>query len=191
MSIGETPEVGVGRGNRVKTRYAWLLPALVLAAGLAIAVLPGCRTSTSSSLPEHIKTVEVNVFQNKTMYKGQEGVLTRRIIDRINADPHIRVVSHDGDAVITGEIVSITQSTVRQTTDDRPASVSVNVVAEFSFYDAREGRYLIEDARIGSSEAYSTAGYYDADRGENVTMAEDSALTAMAGEIVRRTIGMW
>ncbi len=166
--------------------------ALVLV-GLALAGLyaAGCSTTTRSGLPNHIRTVEVHIFQNKTMYKGIEGWLARDIIDRINADPRIRVVSRGGDAVITGEVKEVRRSTLRETTTNEPGTVLITIVAEYSFYDEVEKRYLIEDATVSSRETGLSYGIYEASRGGTAEQGERGAAKAMAAEIVRRTVGMW
>ena len=169
-------------------RFALLLPlcaALILAA-------PACRTSTrSSGLPAHIRTVEVEMFGNDTTYYGMEGKLTRRIIDQINADAVIKVSSRGGDAVITGEILKVSRRTVRETTTNEPATVVVVVEARYSFYDEVERRYIREDVSVSSAQSSSTAGMYELDRNELSSDAEDSALAALAREVVRGTIGRW
>ena len=164
-----------------------LLPALLAAA----LFLPGCRTSTHSGLPSHIRTVEVHIFQNKTMYKGMEGLLARSLIDRVNLDPVVQAVSNGGDAVITGEITSIRRSILRETSSNEPGTVLVVINASYSFYDVKNRSYLIRDAAISSSEFGISPGVYEASRGGESSQGERGAARALAAEIVRRTIGMW
>lgn len=166
---------------------------LVAAVGLAAAlvVVAGCTTSTRSGLPEHIRTVEVHIFRNKTMYKSIEAWITRSIIDRINADPRIKVVSRNGDAILTGEIKSVTRSTLRETTTGEPATVLMTIVAEYSFYDNVAGRFLVEDAKATSSDTGLSPGIYEASRGGTSEDGDRGAANELAGEIVRRTVGMW
>lgn len=155
------------------------------------AVAAGCRTTTRSGLPDHIRTVEVYIFQNKTMYKGLESTITRNIIDRINADPTIRVVSGNGDALITGEITNVNRYTLRETTTNEPGTVRIVLYVEFSFYDQINRRYIIEDQRINSQVTGEMAGIYEASHGGDSYTGEQNAARAVAGEIVRRTVGMW
>ncbi|MDR1519861.1 MAG: LPS assembly lipoprotein LptE [Planctomycetota bacterium] len=157
----------------------------------AVCALPGCRTSTASGLPSHIRTVEVRIFQNKTMYKGIEGTLARVMIDRVNADPGIQAVSSGGDAVLSGEITAVNRSTLRETTSNEPGTILITIQAVYSFYDVKNRRYLIEDAAISSSETGMSPGIYESTRGGDSAQGERGAARAMAGEIVRRTIGMW
>ncbi|MDR1534405.1 MAG: LPS assembly lipoprotein LptE [Planctomycetota bacterium] len=165
--------------------------AAILLLGLAAALAAGCRTSTTSGLPSHIRTVEVSLFQNKTMYKGIEGMVARYIIDRINADPAIQVVSGGGDAVISGEIAAVTRSTLRETTTNEPGTVLISIRAVYSFYDVKNRRFLIEDQELSSSLTGLSPGIYEASRGAESTQGEQGAARALAAEIVRKTIGKW
>ena len=169
-------------------RFVLWLP---LCAALCL-VAPGCRTSTrSSGLPGHIRTVEVEMFSNKTMYKDLEGRLTRQIIDRLNADANIKVVSRGGDAVITGEITRVSRRTLRETTTDEPATVQLIIHATYSFYDEHERRYIKDEVAVVSNRSSSTAGLYEAVRGESVAAAEEGAMRALAQEIVWGTVAAW
>lgn len=158
---------------------------------LGLAPAAGCRTTTQSGLPQHINTVEVHIFQNKTMYKGIEGWITRDIIDRINADPRVRVSSRNGDALITGEIVAVRRAVLRETTTSEPGTVQITIEATFSFYDQVKRRYIAEDVSVVSSDTGMSPGIYEATRGGVSEDGERGAARQLAAEIVRRTVGMW
>lgn len=175
----------------MRRTYVGLLAIGVMAAGAILFAASGCRTSTQSGLPNHIRTVEVHIFQNKTMYKDIETWVTRGIIDRINADPTIRVSSRNGDALITGEILAVDRTTLRETTSNQPGTVQITVLAEYSFYDNVQRRYIVENVPIRSSETGISPGIYEASRGGTRDEGERGAADQLAAEIVRRTIGMW
>lgn len=166
--------------------------AFALAAALMLGlVATGCRTSLNSGLPNHINTVEVNIFQNRTMYKSIEAWLTRDIIDAINADPVVRVVSRNADATITGEIMSVKREVLRDTTYNQPSTVKIVLEVSFSFYDNVRQQYIIEDMRLRSDETGISPGVYEVVQGGTSEDGERGAAKQAAAEIVRRTIGMW
>ncbi len=164
---------------------------LIVLSFVAVLLAAGCSNSFTSGLPDHIRTVEVQIFQNKTMYNSTEAWITRSIIDRINADPRIRVVSRNGDGLITGEILSVERSTLRETTTNEPGTVQITIHAQFSFYDNIQRRYLIEDMKIASSETGRSPGIYEHSLGGSSEEGERGAAAQIAAEIVRRTVGMW
>ncbi len=167
-----------------------LLCALGLLAALALSAA-GCRSTFQSGLPDDIRTVEVHIFQNKTMYHDVEARVARDIIDRINMDPAVRVASNGGDAVLTGEITAVRRATVRETTANEPGAVQITIEATYSFYDNRRRRFIVEEATISSSDTGMSQGLYEASRGDVSEGGERAAAKALAGEIVRRTVGMW
>lgn len=165
-------------------------------AGLGLAVIllllpTGCRTTTRSGLPSHIRTVEVHIFQNKTMYKGIEGLVTRNIIDRIAGDPVVRLSSHGGDALITGEITAVNRTTLRETTTNEPGTVLISITAKYSFYDEVKRRYIKEDVTVHSTQTAMARGVYESSQGDTSSSSERAAAKLVADEIVRQTIGMW
>ncbi len=171
--------------------YPAAVPIAVAFAILAGVLLPGCYTTLNSGLPTHIKTVEVHIFQNKTMYNSIEAWVAREIIDRVNMDPAVRLVSRNGDAVITGEIMKVNRRTLRETTTNEPGTVLISIEAVFSFYDNVNQRYLLEDMPVKSTDTGLLGGLYEASRGGTQEQGERGAAKQLAGEIVRRTVGMW
>lgn len=171
--------------------YKRFLIVCCLAMAACVAVATGCRTSFSSGMPNHIKTVEVHIFRNKTMYKNIEAWITRDIIDRINMDPSIRVSSRNGDALITGEIMAVKRSTMRTTTANEPGTVLITLEVKYSFYDNVQRRYIVEDAIVTSTDTGLSPGIYEASRGGVSEDGERGAAKQAAAEIVRRTVGMW
>lgn len=163
--------------------------AVVLAAAFLLPT--GCRTTFKSGLPKHIKTVEVEIFQNKTMYKSIEAWITRDIIDEINADPSIKAVSGNGDAAIFGEIRNVRRETLRDTTNNQPSTVKIILEVSYSFYDNVKREYIIEDKILTSTETGFSHGISEYGRGQASEDGERSAAKAVAAEIVRQTIGMW
>ena len=167
-------------------RRLWATVAL-MAVGLAV----GCNVSTRSGLPAHIRTVEVHVFENKTMNYGLEARLTRRIIEAVNREPSLRLVNRGGEAILSGEIVEVRRVPVRDAIRNRPATTQVVATARVSFWDDVTQDFFLEDVPVSSNEASVMAGLYDEDRGETYSAAEVAAIDALAERIVRRTLGMW
>lgn len=78
-------------------RASLLLTALLLA---------GCGYSLRGNLPDHIKTVAVPVFANRTQEPAVESFITRAVIDAFVTSGRVRVVRpEEADAVLEGEIV--------------------------------------------------------------------------------------
>lgn len=170
-------------------RLPWLFLAAAAAAGAA-----GCRWSARSGLPDHIRTVSVPMFENRTGEYGLETALTEALRRAVIQDPRVRLVNGGADAVLSGGVTAVRRRPVREDRDDRPAAMQAVVVARFSFYDEAEGRWLVEDAEIDSAQASSARGLYSvapSPRQRPEAPALDGAIEALAAEMARRTLGMW
>ena len=163
--------------------------SLALAALIAAS---GCSYSTRSNLPAHIRTVEVPLVKNRqTFYYGLEGRLSKALINRVNLDNQVRVVNDGGDGILTVEIVDVQRRTVRETKEDRPASVVLSITTKCSLYDEVEQKYIVKDLALSSSHVSAMAGLYEVDRGQIRSSAEETATEMLAKEIVRQTLGAW
>ena len=165
-------------------RFAFVL----LLVGIAFA---GCRWTTKSGLPEHIKTVEIHVFGNTTLEPGLETALTRELKRMAMQDPGVRVVNRGGDAVLTGRIVEIVRAPERLGSSDRPTSMTLAVRARYSFFDQTAQQYLVRDRLVESNQSSTIAGHYPAGPDGASAGAEAAAVEALSREIIRGTLGMW
>lgn len=164
--------------------------AIVAAALMACFLASGCY-STKSGLPDHIQTVAVPVFRNNTEYYGLESKLTRSIIAKLNLDPRIKVVNDGEDARIYGEIIDVEKRVLRETLKDDPVKLRLTITVKLYFHDKVQDVMLVDGVTIRSHHASSGTGEYDTRKGERRGDAETSALSELADEIVRNTIGMW
>jgi outer membrane lipopolysaccharide assembly protein LptE/RlpB len=71
--------------------------------GLLIA---GCGYSLRGNLPDHIKTIAVPVFVNRTQEPAVEDLMTRAVVDAFTTNGRLKVVRpENADAVLEGEVV--------------------------------------------------------------------------------------
>jgi len=73
---------------------------------LSLLLIWGCGYSFRGNLPDHIKTVAVPVFVNRTQEPAVENAITRAVIDAFVTSGRLRVVRlEEADSVLEGEIV--------------------------------------------------------------------------------------
>jgi len=78
----------------------------ILGLGLASVLLAGCGYSTRGSLPDHIKTVAVPIFKNRTLEPGVESAITSGVVNAFSSGGRLRVVPlAEADAILEGEVV--------------------------------------------------------------------------------------
>ena len=73
----------------------------VLGLALASVLVAGCGYGTRGDLPDHIKTVAVPIFKNRTLEPGVESV-----VNAFSSGGRVRVVPlAEADAILEGEVV--------------------------------------------------------------------------------------
>ena len=126
-------------------------PARSAALLMAVAaLLSGCNYSfTGGGLPQHIRRVYIEPFENNTPYPGLESILLRELQDRFPGSLGVRLASQaNADAIVRGKL----NSAEEQTTNINPnpdasgrigrleAQVQVSFDAEI--YDVQNDRVL-------------------------------------------------
>ncbi|MHC4887582.1 MAG: LPS assembly lipoprotein LptE, partial [Planctomycetota bacterium] len=144
-------------------------------------------------LPQHIQTLRVGMFTTKTkvFYYGLESKLTRALSEKIAKDPRVQLVNENEDALVTGQIVSVDKSILRETKTDTPSMIRLTIKVRVSLKDQVEGEYIFRNITMRSSSSSSGAGVYDLDRGQGRSQAETQAIDELAAEITRRIIATW
>jgi hypothetical protein len=66
----------------------------------------GVYTFSGSTLPTHLKTVDIPILENQSMEPDIADEITRALNRQILTDNLLRVVASSGDATITGSITS-------------------------------------------------------------------------------------
>jgi len=84
-------------------------------------VLAGCGYSLHGNLPEHVQTVAVPVFTNRTAEPAIESFLTQAVVEAFATNGRLRVVNAaQADAILEGEVVA-TSSRRSPSTRARPS----------------------------------------------------------------------
>jgi hypothetical protein len=160
-----------------------MLPVLA-----AIVIFGGCYSFTGSSVPPHLKTVAVPLFEDQSG-SGEPNVresLTSLVIDQFNRDNSLHVAERgNADSEIDGVITAIPDAPldVSGNTTVTKRRITVNVSA--TFQDLKLKKKVFE-------RTYSEWGDYDAtgsltDRQNAIT----TALGKLAEDIVLDTVSGW
>jgi hypothetical protein len=121
--------------------------------------LTGCSGYSNESLyPKKVSSVYVEMFDNRSFWRGVDYKLTDALAKRIEAQTPYKVVSSRdrADSIINGQIVSIDQaglSTERQT--GRLLEKEVLLEAVVSWKDLKTGELLMNNQTVNASASYS------------------------------------
>jgi len=136
--------------------------AFIIFFGMTIASLAGfcgCAGYSNKSLfPEDVGSVYVEMFDNKSFWRGVEYTLTDSLAKRIEAETPYKIISSRdrADTVISGQIVSVDESwlsTERQT--GRPLEKEVELRAVVNWKNLKTGELLIDNKSVSASASYS------------------------------------
>jgi len=125
---------------------------------LGVMCLFGCGvySFSGSSLPSHLKTVTLPLVGNQSMDPDVADELTRELNRQILADNLLRIVSDEGDATISGTVISYTHEPF---TFDASAARQVDVQeyivkvrAEIEFYDNVKDAALFKETLEGQGK---------------------------------------
>ncbi len=162
---------------------------LLLLFGLLAVVLQGCYSFSGASLPEHLHTVAVPLFDDTSRagiaeYRER---CTRSLINSIEAQSEL-VVEADpsrADAVLTGAIISYADEPSQLgSTTERAVTNRITVVLKADFDDRVTREKLFSQTFVGFADY--TAGSYAAQQG-----AIDSAIDMAVEELFNRMISNW
>jgi len=170
------------------------LPVLVLAASLVTAAVPsgGCGYALAgrgSFLPEYITTIGIPQFTNTTPYEIEQQFTEKVRSEFIGRGKYKILPQATGvDAVLTGEIVSLTIVPASFTDQNQASRYFVNVVARMEFKDLKTNNVLWENPSLVFREEYEATPGTSALDPNAFFGQEANALERVATEFARTVI---
>ena len=149
-------------------------------------LLAGCGYGTRGSLPDHIKTVAVPVFKNRTLEPGVESAITSGVVNAFSNGGRVRVVSIDqADAILEGEVVG---DSLDGLAFDRNANVRayrLRLVLNVEFRDVRRSALLWRQEGLEETSDFQVEGQVS----DTVARGQGAVLQA-ASEIGRKVVSL-
>jgi len=153
---------------------------------LAAVLLAGCGYSTRGSLPDHIKTVAVPIFKNRTLEPGVESAITSGVVNAFSSGGRVKVVPLDeADAILEGEVVSYSLDGL---TFDRNANVRayrLRLVLNVEFRDVRRSAMLWRQEGLQETSDFQVAGQVS-----DTIARGQGAVQQAAAEIGRKVVNL-
>jgi len=117
---------------------------------------PTVGYSSSSLYPKQYQSIAIPIFQNSTMTRDVEFMLTDAIIKEIQVRSPYRVVDkHVAETILTGTITSMKLSTLsRSQTTGLDNEVLFKVVIDFEWYDQVNGNRIVGRKDFASSAVF-------------------------------------
>jgi len=163
------------------------MPLRILLLAIASASLISCYSFTATTLPPHIKTVQIAEVD----YRNFDPVIGNRLKDgikelfRINA-PAVRIVNDNADANISVTLLSYTNRPEIQSSSAEVETYRVTMGISFSFYDNVRKKTIYENRSI------QAIGSYDVLKNESEEVhGQERAIKLLQEIIVANALAKW
>lgn len=157
------------------------LGLVLLAIGLA-----GCGYSFRGNLPDHIKTVGVPVFKNKTPEPAVETLLTSAVVDAFASNGRLRVVRpEDADAILDGEVTGYSVQSIAFDAQSNVRQYRLIVTMNLRLRDIRRASVLFEEQSLREKADFQVQGAVS-----QTISAEEGAVRTAATEIARSIVSL-
>ncbi len=145
----------------------------------------GIYSFGGSTIPKHLKSIEIPLFENKALVQGVAEDLTDKVISMAQRE-RMKLVASGGDATITGVVLSYTNLTDDYSggRDDLNVKTSaVNITAKVDFIDNIKEKAIF-------SGTLSAKGVYDFDT-EDEEIGRKRALEDLADKVLFNSLQGW
>lgn len=157
-----------------------------LALGLLVAAGAGCGYSFRGTLPEHIQTVAVPVFANKTGEPRIESLLTNAVVEAFSTNGRLRVVKReDADAVLEGEVVGYAVQSISYDSQANVRQYRLIVTMNLKLLDMRKSAVLFEEHSFREKADFQVMNAVS-----QTISVEETAVRTAATEIGRAIVSL-
>jgi hypothetical protein len=175
--------------NKATGRFR--LKVLLVALPLAGAGCGYALAGRGSFLPAYIQTIGVPIFVNNTPVFDAEQVLTSRVRQELIARGKYKVLPEAGgaDAVLHGEIASITLTPSGFDADQQATRYTAQVVMRVTFRDVKANKILLENPALVFREEFEVVSNAGTVLDPNAFFGQGgNALDRMATEFARTVV---
>jgi outer membrane lipopolysaccharide assembly protein LptE/RlpB len=150
-------------------------------------ILSGCGYTLvgQGNLPDHIKTIAIPTFENKTLEEGVEEIITQAVIEEFVQGGKVRLVSEENaDAVLRGTVRSYKSDDVASYDENNDvSSYKLKIAVDIEITD------MVNDKIIWQTEGLTEDEDFDGGPAVNITEEEENeeeALRDLAEELAQR-----
>jgi len=157
-----------------------------IALGLLAAAIAGCGYSFRGNLPEHIQTVAVPVFANKTGEPRIESLLTNGVVEAFSTNGRLRVVKReDADAVLEGEVIGYSVQSISYDSQANVRQYRLTVTLNLKLLDMKKNAVLFEEHSLSEKADFQVMNAVS-----QTISVEETAVRTAATEIGRAIVSL-
>lgn len=157
--------------------------------GAAGAIVCGCGvyTFSGSTLPGHLRTVDIPLFINQTLQPGVAEQITQELTQQVVGSNLLQVVTSDGDATLTGVVRGYENEEyfydIPEARDVDVTEYIVRIRIAVAFVDNKKDNELYKGAITGD-------GIYDSDT-ETEEDGRRRAVRDLVRQILEESVQSW
>jgi hypothetical protein len=144
----------------------------------------GCYTFSGSTLPSHLRTVNVLPIDNKTLQPALAQDLRQAVIDGFNRSSSMRLVPSRGNCDLKLVLKSYDQKPFNISGNDI-TDYQINLVVGVEFIDNVKNEILFQEENLPGYATYSVTS------GETETTGKERAVSALVETILDNTVSGW
>jgi outer membrane lipopolysaccharide assembly protein LptE/RlpB len=153
---------------------------------LAAVILAGCGYSTKGSLPDHIKTVAVPIFKNRTLEPGVDSAITSGVVNAFSSGGRVKVVPIDqADAILQGEVVAYSLDGLAFDQNANVQAYRLRLVLNVEFRDVKRSAMLWRQEGLSETSDFQVQGQVS----DTIARAR-GAVSQAAAEIGRKVVNL-
>jgi len=147
-------------------------------------ILTGCYTFTGTTLPAHLKTIQVEPVINETEDPVLAEKLTQAIINGFQLKSSLRAVNENGHCQFTATLKNYSHEPYN-TSGSKVTEYRIDMTVHVKFYDNVKNKMIFEEASLPGF------GTYSVERNETETNGQQKAIESIVEIILDNTISGW
>lgn len=160
------------------------IQALKLSAFLSILFSLSCAYSFRGTLPENIKSVQVEQFRSNVTEYGLEQEITSLVIESIVRDGRLSILNESPDTRITGSVTYFSRTAVTYTGGEEVEQYKLELRVSVSMGNTGDNEYIIRDEVVSEWLLYDPST-------ETLDSAKQRLIVLVSDSVVRRCLSGW
>lgn len=161
---------------------------------LALISVSGCGYTLGPTPRPDVRTIHVKLFKTDTFRRNLDHLLTEAVQHEIKIRSGYRLAdAQTADTILSGRIVDFRKNPLSETRFDDPRETEVQLAAEISWVDRRNGRILQQQTFSINPQLSQHASQvsFAPEVGHSLATAQQEAISRLAADIVDLTELPW
>ena len=155
---------------------------------LILIIVIGCSYSVYSSSYPHLKTVNIQSFENKTTEYDLEENILNQITNLFQDDGRLKIVDLNPDCTLEGTILDYSDK-ISDFSDAGIDEYEVKILLNLKFIDLKKNDIIWENSALILSETYSSSDELNEYKTE--TEAQEKIIEDLFDTIMKETMEEW